>query len=84
MHAPIEGVYRTTEKIEDRVAIGEKRNQNHDENTPRTYLERIRGSMQKPIEGRSRTTPHGALNKGGIVCASTKALLNQHAFISEY
>jgi hypothetical protein len=51
MHVPIEGVYRATEKTEDRVAIEEKHSQNHAENTARTYLERIRNGMQKPIEG---------------------------------
>ena len=64
MHVPIEGVYRTTEKIEDRVAIGEKTAQNHVENAARTYLERIRNRMQKPIEGLSSRS-FGALNKGG-------------------
>ena len=54
MHVPIEGVYfAIAEKIEDRVAIGEKHNQNHIENAARTYLERIRNTMQKPIEGLS-------------------------------
>jgi len=53
LHVPIEGVYRITEKTEDRVAIGEKTAQNHVENTARTYLERIRNTMQKPIEGLS-------------------------------
>ena len=52
LHVPIEGVY--PKKIEDRVAIGEKTAQNHVENTARTYLERIRNTMQKPIEGLSR------------------------------
>jgi hypothetical protein len=32
LHVPIEGVYRVTEKIEGRVANGEKHNQNHVEN----------------------------------------------------
>src|SRR4030067_3603886 len=66
MHVPIEGVYRITEKIEDRVAIGEKTTQNHVENTARTYLERIRNRMQKPIEG-LLVRCRGALNKGGGV-----------------
>jgi hypothetical protein len=41
LHVPIEG----------RVANGEKRNQNHVENSARAYLERIRNGMQEPIEG---------------------------------
>jgi hypothetical protein len=41
MHVPIEG----------RIAIEEKHNQKHVENAARTYLERIRNTMQKPIEG---------------------------------
>ena len=59
MHVPIEGVYRTAEKIEERVAIEEKSNRNHVESQKqtRTYLERIRNSMQKPIEGRSSPLP---------------------------
>ena len=51
LHVPIEGVYRTAEKIEDRVAIGGKHNQNYVEKEARTYLEHIRNTMQKPIEG---------------------------------
>ena len=31
LHVPIEGVYRTTEKTEDRVTIEEKHNQTHAE-----------------------------------------------------
>ena len=65
-HVPIEEVYRITEKTEGRVAIGEKTAQNHVENTARTYLERIRNGMQKPIEGLSSRS-FGALNKGAIV-----------------
>jgi hypothetical protein len=80
LHVPIEGVYRITEKTEDRVAIGEKTAQNHVENTARTYLERIRNSMQIPIEGLSSRS-FSALNKGGgstfraavAVPSSTKA-----------
>jgi hypothetical protein len=64
MHVPIEGVYRATEKTEDRVAIGEKHNQNHAENTAQTYLEPIRNRMQKPIEG-LLVPIFGAINKGG-------------------
>ena len=52
LHVLIEGVYRTPEKTEDRVAIGEKTAQNHVENAAlRIYLERIRNRMQKPIGG---------------------------------
>ena len=51
MHVPIEGVYPAAEKIEDRSRIGEKQRQNHAENAARTYLERIRNRMQKPVEG---------------------------------
>ena len=51
MHVSIEGVYGTTEKIEDRSRIGETTLQNHVENAVRTYLDRIRNRMQKPIEG---------------------------------
>ena len=80
MHVPIEGVYRITEKIEDRVAIEEKHNQNHAENAARTYLERIRNSMPKPIEGLSplaATTENNslALNKGGIVTREQQSTL---------
>jgi hypothetical protein len=64
LHVPIEGVYRITEKIEDRVTIGEKTAQNHVENTARTYLERIRNSMRIPIEGLSSRS-FSALNKEG-------------------
>ena len=53
MHVPMEGGVRAAEKIEYRVAIGEKRNQNHDENQNRTCLDRIRKKMHKPIEGLS-------------------------------
>jgi len=67
LHVPIEGVYRATEKTEDRVTIGEKRSQNHAEND--AYLEPNRNRMQKPIEGSSplaATTENSslALNKG--------------------
>jgi hypothetical protein len=65
LHVPTEGVYRKTEKIEDRVAIGEKHNQNHVENALRTYLEPIRNTMQKPVEGLLAQC-HGTLNKGAI------------------
>jgi len=51
MHKTIEGVYHIAKNIEDRSRIGEKHNQNHVENVERTYLERIRNRMQKPIEG---------------------------------
>jgi hypothetical protein len=51
LHVPIEGVYPAAVKIEDRVAIEEEHNQNHDENALRVYLERIRNRMHKPIEG---------------------------------
>ena len=51
MQKIVEGVYPAADKIEDRVAIGEKINQNHVENAARTYLERIRNRMQNPIEG---------------------------------
>ena len=68
LHVPTEGVYRVTEKIEDRSAIGEKHNQNNVKNTARVYLERIRNRMQKPIEGLLAEC-HGALNKGAIVCS---------------
>jgi membrane-bound lytic murein transglycosylase MltF len=64
LHVPIEGVYRITEKTEDRVTIEEKHNQNHAENAARTYLERIRNRMQKPIEGLFSLYV-AALNKGG-------------------
>jgi len=69
MHRTIEGDYPAAEKIEDRVTIGEKSNQNHVEKPRRTYLDRIRNSMQKPIEGSSplaATTENSslALNKG--------------------
>jgi len=58
MQKTVEGVY--PKKIEDRVAIGEKTAQNHVENTARTYLERIRNTMQKPIEGLSQTAAQAA------------------------
>ena len=64
MHVPIEGVYSATEKIEDRVANGEKHNQKHVEKPARAYLEPIRNRMQKPIEGLSSRS-FSALNKGG-------------------
>jgi hypothetical protein len=51
LHVPIEGVYCTAEKIEDRSRIGDKHNQKHVENAARAYLDRIRNGMQKPIEG---------------------------------
>jgi len=51
MHVPIEGVYRVTEKIEDRSRIDFFRSQWHVEKATRAYLERIRNRMQKPIEG---------------------------------
>ena len=51
MHVPIEGVYSATEKIEDRVANGEKHNQKHVEKQRQAYLEPNRNGMQKPIEG---------------------------------
>ena len=51
MHVPVEGVYCIAEKIEDRSRIGEKHSQNHVEKQRRTYLERIRNRMQKPVEG---------------------------------
>ena len=53
LHVPIEGVYSATEKIEDKVAIGEKRNQNHAEKQRQAYLEPIRNRMHEPIEGLS-------------------------------
>jgi hypothetical protein len=57
MHVPIEGVCTAAaKKIEDRVAIGQKHNQNHAENPARAYLERIRNTMHEPIEGRSKIT----------------------------
>ena len=62
LHRTIGVVYRTGEKIEEGVAIGEKINQNHAENTAQTYLDRIRNRMHEPIEGLSRIKPQ-ALNK---------------------
>jgi hypothetical protein len=47
---PIEGVYRTAEKIEREVAIGGKAVQKYVENA--FYLEPIRNRMHEPIEGR--------------------------------
>jgi hypothetical protein len=64
LHVPIEGDYPATEKIEEGVAVGEKTAQNHVENAERTYLERIRNGMQKPIEGLFSLYV-AALNKGG-------------------
>ena len=49
LHVSIEGVYSAAEKIEDRGAIGEETTQKNAEK--RTYLERIRNTMQKPVEG---------------------------------
>jgi len=54
MHVPIEEVYR----------IRDFRNQNQVSKATRAYLERIRNSMQKPIEGLSSRSS-SALNKGG-------------------
>jgi hypothetical protein len=51
LHVPIEGVYRVTEKIEDRSRIGVFSSQWHVEKTTSAYLERIRNTMQKPVEG---------------------------------
>jgi hypothetical protein len=67
MHRTIEGDYSAAEKIEERVAIGEKTAQNHVENAARTYLERIRNTMQKPIEGLPRHLTLATLRKGGVV-----------------
>jgi hypothetical protein len=83
LHVPIEGVYRATEKTEDRVTIGEKRNQNHVENTARTYLERIRNRMQKPIEGLP-TQPFTALNKGEQAQSPNPTLANPTRFVAKY
>ena len=66
MHVPIEGSTRTAKKIEDRSRIGGKRNQNHFEKEVRTYLERIRNRMQKPIEGRSRLKSSALYREGGM------------------
>jgi len=44
MQKSIERVYR----------IGDSHSQKHVKNAPRTYLERIRNTMQKPIEGLSQ------------------------------
>ncbi len=69
MHVPIEG----------RVAIGGKCNQNHVENAARVHLERIRNTMQKPIEG-GHVLAAGStktmvaicsINKGAIVNTSS-------------
>jgi len=49
LHVPIEGVYRVTEKIEDRSAIGAETTQKHVENRRRS----IRNTMQKPVGGLS-------------------------------
>ena len=83
LHVPIEVVYRATEKTEDRVAIGEKRNQNHAENTARTYLERIRNSMQKPIEG-LHAQSFTALNKGEQAQSPNPTLANPTRFVAKY
>jgi hypothetical protein len=58
------------EKIGDRVAIGEKHNQNHVEKALRTYLDRIRNRMQKPVEGLSgkSTQTICTINKGATDC----------------
>ena len=56
--------------IEGRSRIGVFFGQWHVENAARIYLERIRNSMQKPIEG-LLTQRFAALNKGAIVFPST-------------
>jgi hypothetical protein len=83
MHVPIEGVYRATEKTEDRVTIEEKHNQTHAENTARTYLERIRNRMQKPIEGLP-TQSFTALNKGEQAQSPNPTLANPTRFVAKY
>ena len=86
LHVPIEGIYRVTEKIEGRSAIGVKTAQKYVENRRRTYLQPNRNTMQKPIGGLSllalfSTNNRPAkveplippLNKGAIVSESTTA-----------
>ena len=53
LHVPIEGVYRVTEKIEGRSAIGAETAQKYVENRRRTYLQPNRNTMQKPVGGLS-------------------------------
>ncbi len=85
MHVPIEGRSKiiVAEEIEDSVAIGEKTVQSHVEK--RVYLERIRNSMQKPIEGRSRIgcrvnrSTIAALIKGAIFCTSIIVVSHEKA-----
>jgi hypothetical protein len=80
LHVPIEGVYRVTEKIEGRSAIGVKTVQKYVENRRRTYLEPNSSSLQKPVRGLSAPALFSTinrqakveplippLNKGGIV-----------------
>ena len=68
LHVPIEGVYSTAERREDRSRIGEKTAQNHVENQeqPRTYLERIRNRMHEPIEGLSSQVLQRLIKREGV------------------
>ena len=76
LHVPIEGVYRVTEKIEGRSAIGAETAQKYVENRRRTYLQPNRNTLQKPVGGLSALALHcpvkvepliPPLNKGAIV-----------------
>ena len=89
LHVPTEGVYRVTEKIEGRSAIGVKKAQKYVENRRRTYLLPIRNTMQKPVGDLSASALHRPakvepINRGGISLREHNSYPQQNFFKTEH